>query len=193
MAVLSSRASPIYNLLLRQWKTSFARQHQRHQTSIINENQGSTVTILNEDTEAGILINAYSRAGFRLNNGMMALGPIAVFPKTVLSWNVSGHEDIDEESLSLFVAVEPKIDILVIGVGDLGNRLSPSVVQYIRSKNINMEMLPTERACAVFNFLNVENRNVAAALIPPLRIKIGEDDIATHMRNTRNFLVARDE
>lgn len=40
---------------------------------------------------------------------MMALGPIAVFPKTVLSWNVSGHEDIDEESLSLFVAVEPKI------------------------------------------------------------------------------------
>jgi len=124
---------------------------------------------------------------------MMALGPIAVFPKTVLSWNVSGHEDIDEESLSLFVAVEPKIDILVIGVGDLGNRLSPSVVQYIRSKNINMEMLPTERACAVFNFLNVENRNVAAALIPPLRIKIGEDDIATHMRNTRNFLVARDE
>ncbi len=128
-----------------------------------------------DDVARNLLLDFYGTRTFLLCFSYEYFYPIKLLVNQLLQWFFS------------------TLDILVIGVGDLGNRLSPSVVQYIRSKNINMEMLPTERACAVFNFLNVENRNVAAALIPPLRIKIGEDDIATHMRNTRNFLVARDE
>jgi NADH dehydrogenase [ubiquinone] 1 alpha subcomplex assembly factor 3 len=42
---------------------------------------------------------------------MMTVGPIALFARTVLSWNVSSHEDINEESLSLFTTLEPKIGL----------------------------------------------------------------------------------
>jgi hypothetical protein len=47
--------------------------------------------------------------GFRLNNGMYVLGPMAIFPRTVLSWNVGSVDEINEDSLSLFCLLEPKI------------------------------------------------------------------------------------
>jgi NADH dehydrogenase [ubiquinone] 1 alpha subcomplex assembly factor 3 len=37
------------------------------------------------------------------------LGPMAIFPRTVLSWNVGSVDDINEDSLSLFCMLEPKI------------------------------------------------------------------------------------
>lgn len=41
----------------------------------------TTVSILNQEVEGGLMINAFSQMGFRLNNGMMVLGPMAIFPK----------------------------------------------------------------------------------------------------------------
>jgi NADH dehydrogenase [ubiquinone] 1 alpha subcomplex assembly factor 3 len=41
----------------------------------------TTVSILNQEAEAGLMINAFSQMGFRLNNGMMVIGPMAIFPK----------------------------------------------------------------------------------------------------------------
>lgn len=41
----------------------------------------TTVSILNQEAEAGLMINAFSQMGFRLNNGMMVLGPMAIFPR----------------------------------------------------------------------------------------------------------------
>lgn len=63
----------------------------------------------------------------------------------------------------------------------------------MRGKNINLEVLPTERACATFNFLNAEGRCVAGALIPPTVMRINEDDIARMQRQNRNFLKTEDE
>ena len=37
------------------------------------------------------------------------MGPIALFPKTVLSWNVFDPREITIESLSLYLSLEPKI------------------------------------------------------------------------------------
>lgn len=41
----------------------------------------TTVSILNKEVDAGLMINAFSQMGFRLNNGMMVVGPMAIFPK----------------------------------------------------------------------------------------------------------------
>lgn len=49
------------------------------------------------------------QVGFRLNNGMYVLGPMAIFPRTVLSWNVGNVHAINEDSLLLFCLIEPKI------------------------------------------------------------------------------------
>ena len=46
------------------------------------EGDGKTsVQILNQETELGLMINSYSQIGFRLNNNMYLLGPIAIFPR----------------------------------------------------------------------------------------------------------------
>jgi len=47
----------------------------------------STVSILNDEMD-GLGINGFSQLGFLLNNGLRVIGPCAVFPRSVLQWNV---------------------------------------------------------------------------------------------------------
>ncbi|XP_052870329.1 NADH dehydrogenase [ubiquinone] 1 alpha subcomplex assembly factor 3 [Anopheles cruzii] len=144
------------------------------------ESDGKTsVTILNKEADAGLMINSYSQFGFRLNNEMVVLGPMAIFSRTVLSWNVESYEDINDATLSLFCAIEPKIDVLVVGIGDqtITPAFSRKIIDFMKQHKINVEVLGTEQACATFNFLNAENRVVAAALIPPISIRLTEDDL----------------
>ncbi|EDW01892.1 NADH dehydrogenase [ubiquinone] 1 alpha subcomplex assembly factor 3 [Drosophila grimshawi] len=137
------------------------------------------VTIFNTDTDVGLMITGYSQYGFRLNNNMVLLGPITVFPRSVLSWNVNSFEDINEESLSIFPTLEPKIDVLIIGIGDQSPTptLSKRIIAYMKKYKTNVEVLRTEQACATFNFLNAEGRMVACALIPPLHLSYNENDV----------------
>lgn len=125
------------------------------------------------------MIDAFSQAGFRLNNGINVVGPMAIFPRTVLSWSIGTAEDINEASLSLFSVLEPKVDILVIGVGDakITPHFSRKIMEYMKKHRINVEVLSTEQACTTFNFLNHEGRVVAGALIPPKMINIYDDDL----------------
>ncbi|KAH8322572.1 hypothetical protein KR074_007176 [Drosophila pseudoananassae] len=144
------------------------------------DHDGKTkVSIFNTETDLGLMITGYSQYGFRLNNDMVLIGPISVFPRSVLSWNVNSFEDINEESLSLFPTLEPKIDVLIIGIGDQSPppSLSKRIVEFMKKYKINVEVLRTEQACATFNFLNAENRMVACALIPPLHVSYNENDI----------------
>lgn len=46
------------------------------------EGDGKTkVTILNRETDLGLMINSYSQYGFRLNNELRVVGPMAIFPR----------------------------------------------------------------------------------------------------------------
>ncbi|XP_034106869.1 NADH dehydrogenase [ubiquinone] 1 alpha subcomplex assembly factor 3 [Drosophila nasuta] len=144
------------------------------------DHDGKTrVSIFNTETNNGLMVTGYSQYGFRLNNDMVLIGPISVFPRSVLSWNVNSFEDINEQSLSLFPTLEPKIDILVIGIGDQAPTasLSKRVIEFMKKYKINVEVLRTEQACATFNFLNAEGRMVACALIPPVHISYNENDV----------------
>ncbi|CAG2053434.1 unnamed protein product [Timema podura] len=153
----------------------------------------TTVTILNKELELGLMVDSYSQAGFRLNNGMNIIGPMVIFPRSVLSWNVSGPEDINTDSLSLFFVLEPKIDILVLGIGDasFGRDLWRNIHNVMSKYKINVEILPTEQACATFNFLCSEGRYTAAGLIPPIKMSFTDDDVVrTKLKN--NSLYGRD-
>ncbi|CAH1795525.1 unnamed protein product [Owenia fusiformis] len=141
-----------------------ARQHSYDQS---HESDKTTVRIMNMEQDLGIMVDTFSPHGFRLNNGFQIIGPCALFPRSVLHWNVEGCHDINEESLSLFTLLEPKIDILVLGIGDRANKIDTSIIKFLRSKKISVEILPTETACSTFNFLNAEKRYCAAGLIPP--------------------------
>ncbi|CAB3362782.1 Hypothetical predicted protein [Cloeon dipterum] len=76
----------------------------------------TTVSFLNEDADNGLLVDSYSQLGFRLSNGVFVVGPVALFPKSVLSWNVENIKDVSPKSLQLFFTLDPKIDILVLGL-----------------------------------------------------------------------------
>lgn len=41
----------------------------------------TTVTLLNTEEDAGLMVNSYSQLGFRLNNNVFVMGPMAIFPK----------------------------------------------------------------------------------------------------------------
>jgi len=47
----------------------------------------STVSILNDEMD-GLGINGISTLGFLLNNGLRIIGPCAIFPRSILQWNV---------------------------------------------------------------------------------------------------------
>ncbi|XP_071513972.1 NADH dehydrogenase [ubiquinone] 1 alpha subcomplex assembly factor 3 isoform X2 [Panulirus ornatus] len=169
----------------------FTRQPRCLQSSDVDDNK-SVLKVLNIETDVGLMVDAFSQIGFRLNNGMNLIGPIAVFPKTVLSWHVTCSQDINEDSLSLFYLLEPKIDLLVVGVGDKGCQVNPRIIQFMKNKGINMEVLPTESACTTFNFLNQEHRCVAGAFIPPLSLSLTENDLVEAERKRKKLFVSED-
>lgn len=130
----------------------------------------TTVNFLNEEV-GFLMIDAYSRNGFRLNNDMVTYGPIAIFPGAVVSWHVETAADITQESLELFFLVHPKPDIVIVGVGDRGTKIDFKLVHQIKKKGLNVEFLETEHAISTYNYMCSEQRAVAAALIPPQHVR----------------------
>ncbi|XP_077582815.1 NADH dehydrogenase [ubiquinone] 1 alpha subcomplex assembly factor 3 [Stigmatopora nigra] len=126
----------------------------------------TTVTVMKKEPESGFMILNYSPQGFNIN-GNRVLGPCAVLPPSILQWKVGSFKDISQESVSLFHMIVPQIEILVLGTGAKLERIQPSVLAFLRSKGIAVEVQDTPNACATFNFLISENRIVAAGLIPP--------------------------
>lgn len=100
-----------------------------------------------------------------------------IFPKTMLSWNIASSLDMSEESFSLLTNLEPKLDILIIGLDDEYPYNAPFLLNlknFFKNHGIKTEIQPVFRACSTFNFLNSENRYAAAALIPP-KLKLAKD------------------
>ncbi|GFR75768.1 NADH dehydrogenase [ubiquinone] 1 alpha subcomplex assembly factor 3 [Elysia marginata] len=130
----------------------------------------SNLSLITKEDDTQNYIAAYNSYGFRLTSGFHILGPCALFPRAVLHWSVPSADKITPASLSLFCMLYPKLDILILGKGDWDAKVDKSIIKYLRSNRINVEILPTEQACSTFNFLNSEHRVVAAALIPPLQM-----------------------
>lgn len=160
------------------------------------EGDGKTsVTLLNKEHDLGLMINSYSQYGFRLNNSLFVLGPMAIFPKTVLSWNVESLDDINAAALSLVTVLEPKVDILILGLGDadVTPEFSKKILTFVKHHRINVEVLRTETACATFNFLNAESRMVAGLIIPPLHLRVNEDDLMKRTTRGNYFKLSDDD
>lgn len=133
------------------------------------------LTIINEQKDgskpAYPFIFKYSTKGFTIGDNKV-YGSVALLQGCVFSWKVLSQHQITPESLSLFAITQPKLEILILGLGDRISRISPDVWEFCRQQNILLEVLDTPNACATYNFLTEEGRITAAALIPPQTIKI---------------------
>lgn len=162
------------------------------------------VSILNNEQDAPLMIDSYSMVGFRMNNGLFVVGPVALFPHSILSWNIEDDKSINESSLSLFLHLAPKLDLLIIGLSDPRNKeliaeTRQNVYRIIsevrKGEKINIEVMPTEKAVTTFNYVNCEQRFVAAALIPPTFYTPSLDDeyctaYLTKKKETGDFIAS---
>ncbi|KAM6169902.1 NADH dehydrogenase [ubiquinone] 1 alpha subcomplex assembly factor 3 [Rhynchocyon petersi] len=128
--------------------------------------QRTRISMLQRESQHTMYIDSYNSRGFTVS-GNRVLGPCALLPHSVVQWNVGSHQDIIEESFSLFWLLEPPIEIVVVGTGDRTERLRPEVLRAMRQRGIAIEVQDTPNACATFNFLCHEGRVTGAALIPP--------------------------
>lgn len=127
----------------------------------------TTVTILNQN-EYVLMINSFDPTGFLLNNGIKMIGPMLLFPRSLLYWNVATARDINKDSLMLFDILEPKIDLLILGLEDhYEHQFILKLKAILKELDIKNEIHPVRQACSIFNFVCNEGRYVAAALIPP--------------------------
>ncbi|XP_063987960.1 NADH dehydrogenase [ubiquinone] 1 alpha subcomplex assembly factor 3 [Diachasmimorpha longicaudata] len=144
----------------------------------------TTVTMLNRDADYGMMINKISMQGFHLNLGISIMGPMIIFPRTVIGWNITSEEDINENSMTLFKVLEPKPDIVILGLNKTYPRGTKFIEQFkstASNLNISHEVLAVDKACTTFNFLNAEKRFVVAALLPPNNIDDCDMDSITEM------------
>ncbi|CAM9896171.1 unnamed protein product [Ectocarpus sp. 13 AM-2016] len=118
------------------------------------------------DSRKKVVIGGYDPHGFQLGDGVDVRGSMICMPNSFVLWQPKRPSDITVESLRIVELVIPKIDLIIVGVGErMTARLDPVLVKHLASKGIRVEQMDTVNACSTFNVLNAEDRRVAAALL----------------------------
>ena len=139
------------------------RLGQRRSVTGLKASKLSDFDILSLDGKTEI--EGYDEYGFIINQVEMR-GSVIVFPKFSLLWNVTSMEEVTVESLALVPLMQPAVETLIIGCGKtLTHNLDKKVYDYFKEKGIVVEVMSSVNACATYNILNSEERDVAAALI----------------------------
>ncbi|VTJ63803.1 Hypothetical predicted protein [Marmota monax] len=81
-----------------------------HRLSLADDElyQRTHISLLQREFPHVMYIDSYNSRGFTIN-GNRVLGPCALLPHSVVQWNVGSHQNITEESFSLFWLLEPRI------------------------------------------------------------------------------------
>jgi uncharacterized protein len=111
------------------------------------------------------LIERYGPAGFRVA-GVIHRGPVLVFPDQTLAWTATCTAAVTWASL-LPVVEHGAVQILLIGLGRRVEAPASTLRAELRRAGIALEAMDTGAACRTYNMLLAEDRQVAAALIPP--------------------------
>lgn len=111
------------------------------------------------------LVDSYASWGFTVN-GVALVGPVLLLPRASLLFQAPRLGDVTPESLALLTLLEQPPKMLVLGCGRQSRRAPASVRAWCEEQGIAIEALPTQHACATFNFMVSENRPVAAVLFP---------------------------
>lgn len=147
-----------------------------HVTRIIkNAYEGpgkTTITFIRKEIGSRLLVTRCDENGFMLNTGAKVIGPTVLFPRHAICWNIQSGRHISNASLSLFTVLEPKPDLLIIGLDDKYDFAHiKSLRECVQKLGIITEIISVYNACTAFNFVNEEGRYVVAALIPQKKPK----------------------
>ena len=110
------------------------------------------------------IVQSYGSGRFKVSQ-IEHQGSIIVLPSRSLSWTVDVFEDINLQNLSSVFEEEPRIEILLIGCGQMMQLLPRDLSETCRQKGLAIDAMDTGAACRTYNILAAEGRRVAAALI----------------------------
>jgi len=122
-------------------------------------------TLPTPDAGSVQLVQSYGPGRFRIS-GVEHVGPILLAANLCDRWDVGSAADISAPSLARLRAIEPRIEILVVGCGARATLLSPQQREELRAAGWSPEVMDTGAACRTYNVLLAEGRRVAAALLP---------------------------
>ncbi|XP_065179285.1 NADH dehydrogenase [ubiquinone] 1 alpha subcomplex assembly factor 3-like [Sycon ciliatum] len=161
--------------LLRWTSRTFAIRTPRHTRTIATPSnpflEGSSRTVIETASYDGThpLVHAYSPVGFTISSRRV-FGPVCLLPNCFMQWKVMRKEDITPESLVIYPLLYPKIEVLIIGLGDRVSRLDPSIKERLLAEGIAVDAMDTPNACSTYNYIATEGRKVGAALIPVTKV-----------------------
>ena len=112
------------------------------------------------------LIERYGPQGFRVS-GVVHAGPVLVFPDRTLAWAMAGGGAVDIASLAPVIE-HGGVAILLLGLGRRLGAIAAGLRTDLRAAGIALEAMDTGAACRTYNVLLAEDRQVAAALLPPV-------------------------
>jgi uncharacterized protein len=144
-----------------------------------SQNLGKGFDVLEDPSSLKTMITAYGDHEFMVNN-VFVRSSILLFPNSFLQWKIRDISELSIDSLRIFTLLYPSLQILLIGTGN--SMLFPhepkaqGITDFFRKHGVKVEFLSSNVAATTFNFLNQEDRNVAAALLPLLPQDMEEDE-----------------
>ncbi len=111
------------------------------------------------------LIERYGPTGFRIA-GVIYRSSVLVFPDRTLRWTADCAAAVTWESLQPVVE-HGNVQVLLLGLGRRAEALASPLREAMRRAGISVEPMDTGAACRTYNVLLAEDRQVAAALLPP--------------------------
>ncbi len=111
------------------------------------------------------LIQSYGDGQFTISD-IVYTGPVIVLPEETRSWSPADPSNFTTDDFNPVLALEEPVDIFLLGCGQTGQFIHPSLRDALRESGITIEAMDTGAACRTFNVLLSEDRRVAAALLP---------------------------
>jgi len=110
-------------------------------------------------------IRAYGDGGFRIA-GKHYAGAVLVHPDGICPLGLTGPADFDEAFAQEIADLDPRPDLLLVGMGESIAPLADDARRVLRDAAVSVEIMATGPACRTFNVLLGEGRRVAAVLLP---------------------------
>ena len=109
-------------------------------------------------------VQSYGAGRFKVSR-IEYQGSIIVLPGRTLSWHIAKHDDINIKNLVAVLEEVPRIEILLIGCGQMMQLLPRELTDACRRKGLAVDAMDTGAACRTYNILAAEGRRVAAGLV----------------------------
>lgn len=112
------------------------------------------------------IIQSYGDGGFQVS-GESYSGPVLIFPDRIQAWPARSVDALGEADFAdIIKASDGDVLVLLLGCGTRSEILEPALRNYLHQHSVVVEVMDTGAACRTYNVLVMEDRKVAAGLLP---------------------------